>query len=97
MIPSETVRLHRDAVLVLARAHNLADVRVFGSAARGEDRAGSDLDLLVVPLPDTTTLFDLVDFKADVERLLGVPVDVRTAEDLHPRFRSSVVSEAITL
>ncbi|WP_299440372.1 nucleotidyltransferase family protein [uncultured Rhodospira sp.] len=97
MKPSAALPRHRDAILALSHRHGLRNVRVFGSAARGEDHDGSDLDLLVDPTPDVTTYFDIVDFKAEVECLLGVPVDVRTPNDLHTAFRQRTVSEAIPL
>ena len=45
--PSVRLREHRDQVLALVREHHASEPRVFGSAARGDDRPGSDLDLLV--------------------------------------------------
>ena len=68
-------------------------VIVFGSQARGEARDDSDLDLLVDPSPETT-LFDLGGLQAELEALLGVPVDVLTPGDLPARFRAQVLAEA---
>jgi uncharacterized protein len=45
--PSAALQAHRERILELPRAHCARNVRVFGSAARGADREGSDLDLLV--------------------------------------------------
>lgn len=94
MRPSEALQHHRDALLALSARHGLRNVRVFGSAARGEDQDGSDLDLLVDPTPDATTLLDVVSMKDDAQKLLGVPVDVRTIADIHERFRARVTRDA---
>jgi predicted nucleotidyltransferase len=59
----------------------------------GDDAEGSDLDLLVDPLPGTT-LFDLGGLQDELQALLGVPVDVLTPKDLPAKFRDSVVQEA---
>jgi predicted nucleotidyltransferase len=59
----------------------------------GTDRDGSDLDLLVDALPGAT-LFDLGGLREELERLLGVAVEVLTPEDLPPAFRARVVAEA---
>lgn len=67
--------------------------RVFGSVLHGQDTDGSDLDLLVDPLPDAT-LFDLGGLQVELEDLLGVPVDLRTPGDLPLKFRDKVVAEA---
>lgn len=67
--------------------------RVFGSVLHGDDIDGSDLDLLVDPLPETT-LFDLGGLRGELEDLLGVPVDIRTPGGLPSKFRAVVVAEA---
>ncbi len=66
---------------------------MFGSVLRGEDRDGSDLDLLVDALPGAT-LFDLGGLQIELEELLGVPVDLLTPGDLPPKFRDQVLAEA---
>jgi predicted nucleotidyltransferase len=47
MKPSAALSTHRDAVRRIVEAHRARNPRVFGSAARGEDRDDSDLDLLI--------------------------------------------------
>jgi uncharacterized protein len=93
MKPSDTLKLHRDAVLKATKRLKVANPRVFGSVVRGTDTEGSDLDLLVDVLPGTT-LFDLGGFQYEVQALLGVRVDVLTPRGLPVRFRDKVLSEA---
>ncbi|WP_278258982.1 nucleotidyltransferase domain-containing protein [Nocardioides convexus] len=50
-------------------------MKVFGSAARGDDRPGSDIDLLVTFAPGAS-LLDQADLKHHLEDLLGVSVDI---------------------
>jgi predicted nucleotidyltransferase len=90
--PSVALEKHRGAIRTAARRYRLANPRVFGSAARGADTSGSDLDLLVDPLPDAT-LFDLGGFQEEIEALLGVQVDVRTLGDLPGPIRARVLAE----
>ena len=54
MRPSQALHQHRDAVCLAAASYRVAHPRVFGSAMRGDDRDGSDLDLLVDALPGIT-------------------------------------------
>ncbi|PTL35200.1 nucleotidyltransferase [Candidatus Methylomirabilis limnetica] len=77
----------------LAATHGVVRVRVFGSRARGEACAASDLDLLVDLAPDRD-LLDLIAFKLDVEDLLGRRVDVLTEAALSPYLREGVLAEA---
>lgn len=93
MRPSQALELKRAAVRAAAARFRTANPRVFGSVLRGDDADGSDIDLLVDPLPGTT-LFDLGGLQVELEALLGVPVDVLTPGDLPPKFRAQVVAEA---
>ncbi len=71
----------------------MANPRVFGSVALGTDLEGSDLDLLVDPLPGAT-LFDLGGLQVELEDLLGVTVDLLTPGDLPLKFRQQVLDQA---
>ena len=46
-LPSQALAMNRDKLKALAQDFGLSNVRVFGSAVRGVDKPGSDLDLLV--------------------------------------------------
>ncbi len=63
--PSEILFEHRHEAVELARKYKLANVRVFGSAVRGEDTPDSDIDLLV-DLEPGASLFDLTGFHLDM-------------------------------
>ena len=93
MRPSVVLDLKRSAVREATRRFRAANARVFGSALRGTDRDGSDLDLLVDALPGAT-LFDLGALQDELEQLLGVQVDLLTPDDLPPRIRQQVLAEA---
>lgn len=86
----------RAAILELAREHGATNVRLFGSAARGRARPGSDLDLLVDMQPGRS-LLDHIALEQDLEDRLGAPVDVVTERSLHPRIRERVLREATPL
>ena len=93
MRPSEALNQHRDAVCMAAARYRVVNPRVFGSALHGDDRDGSDLDLLVDTLPGAT-LFDLGGLQDELQELLGVSVDVLTLKDLPIKFRDMVRQEA---
>ena len=93
MRPSQALRQHREAVCRAAARYHVTNPRVFGSALRGDDGDGSDLDLLVDTLPGTT-LLDLGGLQDELQELLGVPVDVLTLKDLPAKLRDIVAQEA---
>lgn len=71
-------------------------MRVFGSVARGTQGPDSDVDLLVA-FELGRSLFDLGGLVADLEDLLGRPVDVVTVEELRPHVRDRVLADALPL
>jgi predicted nucleotidyltransferase len=93
MKPSEALHRHRDAILAIARRHHAERVRVFGSVGRGEDREGSDLDLLV-DFDGEASLFDAFALQEELEDLLGQRVELATPAGLHGLVRARVLQEA---
>lgn len=93
MKPSLALAGKRTVVREVTGRFRAANPRVFGSVVRGTDQDGSDLDLLVDVLPGAT-LFDLGGLQAELENLLGVPVEVLTPGDLPGSFRDQVLAEA---
>jgi hypothetical protein len=89
------IRDAREAIMQAAERRRLSDVRVFGSVARGQAVAGSDVDLLVHPAPDTS-LFDLAGFQVEIEELLGIEVDVVSDGATGP-IADRIRSEAVAL
>lgn len=92
----EEIRRRRNEILRLAGRHGATNVRIFGSAARGEAGAASDVDFLV-DLQPGRSLFDLGGLLMDLEDLLGRKVDVVTEKGLHWYIRERVLREALPL
>ena len=93
---AELVVAHRTQLLAAAERRHADDVRLFGSIARGEDTAESDVDLLVTLAPGGRPL-DLLSLACDAEDILGVHVDVGTVESLRPEVRQDALNDAVLL
>jgi predicted nucleotidyltransferase len=93
MRPSIPFEQMRNDIRLLVSRFRVTNPRVFGSVLHGDDTDGSDLDLLVDPLPGTT-LFDLGGLAVELQDLLGIPVDICTPGDLLSKWRAAVVAEA---
>jgi hypothetical protein len=89
-------RARREDILRICARYGARNVRVFGSAARGQTDERSDLDLLVEMEPGRS-LFDLGGLQYELERLLGCRVDVVTERGLKARIRDRVLREAVPL
>jgi predicted nucleotidyltransferase len=79
----ERLRERRPELLAAAARRGASNLRVFGSVARGEDGAESDVDFLV-DFEASRSLVDVVGLVLDLQEILGVPVDVVEASTLRP-------------
>lgn len=96
MTIGELLQSKRSAILKIAAAHGASNVRVIGSAARGEDGPTSDIDVLV-DLEPGRSLLDHVALKQDLQALLDRPVDVVVDGGLSPHLKQRILSEARAL
>jgi predicted nucleotidyltransferase len=83
----------REEILDLARRHGAENVRVFGSAARGEANEASDIDFLVSAGPQASPWFP-AGLVEDLERLLGCKVDVVLEDGLYWLLRRRILRES---
>ena len=84
------------SILRLSQQHGVKNVRLFGSMARDEASAESDVDFLV-DLEDGCDLFDLGELLVDLQDLLHRKVDLVTEISLHPKISVQILKEAIPL
>ena len=92
----EVVMPNRDRILQTAAHYGAHSIRVFGSVARRQDDADSDIDFLVEMEPGRS-LFDLGGLLMELEKLLNTKVDVVTERGLKERIRERVLNEAVPL
>ena len=85
--------LYREEILQLVDLHGAHNVRIFGSVARGQAGADSDLDLLVEFDADRS-LLDRIALMQDLKDLLGIDVDVVTPRSLHRDLKAQILRDA---
>ncbi|ARV60259.1 nucleotidyltransferase [Nostocales cyanobacterium HT-58-2] len=86
----------REAILRSAAKYGAYNVRIFGSVARQEADADSDVDFLVEMEPGRS-LFDLGGLLMELQELLNRDVDVVPEKGLRQRIRERVLREAVPL
>lgn len=87
---------HRAAIRAVVATHGGRGAFLFGSVARGDDDRESDIDLLV-DLPERSGILTIGAIARDVERLLGVDVDIVPFTALEPETLQRIISDAIEL
>ena len=92
----ELLQREKVDILQIAQRCRAENLRLFGSAARGDDLDGSDIDLLVDFLPGST-LIDQITLIEELSEKLGRKVDVVSTRALNKHLRQNVLSEAIKL
>lgn len=72
-------------------------ISIFGSYARGEERKGSDLDILI-KFKERVSLLELVQIQQELSEKLGIPVDLVTENSIkNPRLKKYIEQDLITI
>ena len=92
----------RDLILKTLQKHQadlnalgIKSLALFGSVARDEAEAGSDIDILITFRQTPVTFDAYMDVKIFLEDLLETPVDLVIAEALHARIKPFVQQDAV--
>ena len=80
----------------ILKDHQVKALYLFGSVVRGEDKPGSDVDILVEFLPEARVgLFGLVRLQRRLSEILGRSVDLTTPDALHKALKDRIIKEAV--
>ena len=80
----------------MLKARGASRVAVFGSYARGEERPGSDLDI-IVRFSDRKSLFDITEIEQELSEKLGLNVDLLTEKSISPYLIDRIRKEMVVI
>jgi predicted nucleotidyltransferase len=80
---------------IIKDKYGVKRIGVFGSFARGEEREGSDIDILVEFTEGQKTFDNYMDLKYFLQDLFGRDVDLVTAQALKPQLKEDILHEVI--
>jgi predicted nucleotidyltransferase len=87
----------RPAIAELCAKYGVVELSVFGSTARGDAAATSDVDLLYVRGPDAARGLAFFGLADELQSLIGRPVDLVPKDGLHWVIRDRVIGDAEVL
>jgi uncharacterized protein len=73
--------------------YGIAELKVFGSRARGTARPDSDIDILYTLRSGRRLGWEIEQLADELAELLGRPVDLVSLRGLHPLLRPAVLAE----
>ena len=88
-----TFSLHKEK---LSKRFKVKTIGVFGSYVRGEQKEGSDLDVLV-EFEEPVGLFEFMALENYLSDLLGVKVDLVSKKALKPHIGKRILEEVIMI
>ncbi len=80
----------------LRRRFWVKEIGIFGSFVRGEERQGSDLDVLV-DFEQPIGMFTFLELEEYLGEVLGIPVDLVSRNALKPNIGKNVLAEVISI
>jgi len=86
----------KEKILPILKKNDVIKASIFGSFARGEDKKGSDLDMLV-ELNKKHSLLDLIGIKFELEDVLKRKVDLLTYGGVNPRLEKYIYKDEIKI
>lgn len=81
-----------DKILQMLKTQGVRKVAIFGSYVRGEEKSGSDIDV-IVEFSERKSLLELVRIERELSEVLGIKVDLLTEKSISPYLIGSIRKE----
>ncbi len=94
MTTADGLEIPYEKITALCKRHQIVEMSIFGSAARGEMRPDSDIDVLVEFEPDAVYGWEYFGLEQELAEVFGRRVDLATKRWLKPKVRAEVLREA---
>lgn len=84
----------REQIEAICHRYQIVELSVFGSAARGDVRPDSDIDLMVEFAPCVVWGLEYFELERELSQVFGRPVDLATKKWLKPSVRAEILRDA---
>lgn len=93
-----SLNVSRETLAQFCRKWQIIEFALFGSAARGELRPDSDIDVMLQFAPEARHgLYQLADIEAELKAMFGREVDVLTTKNIRNPFRRRSIMRDMTV
>ena len=82
----------KEAIIPILKANGVRRAGIFGSYARGEEKEGSDIDILI-EIDDSLSLLDFIGIKLALEDALKRKIDLVEYKAIKPRIKDRILKE----
>lgn len=83
-------------IVKMLKNEGVSKVAIFGSYIRGEEKAGSDIDI-IVKFSKRKSLLDIVGIEQELSERLGIKVDLLTEKSISPYLIESIKKEMVVI
>lgn len=95
---SENIKEIKEKIVTILKSHGVKRASIFGSFARKEETAKSDVDILIeFKNSEKKSLLDLVGLKIELERILKRKVDIVEYPAIKPLIKKRILKEQVSI
>lgn len=94
---AEQIDIIKKKVVPILKRSKVTRAGIFGSFAKGKQKRGSDIDILVEIDDKNFSLLDLVKLKIVMEENLGRKIDLIEYSALHPMIKKNALKEEVRI
>jgi len=84
-------------IIPILKKNKVVRAGIFWSYVRGEQKKSSDIDILIEVKPRPFSLLDLVRLEIELEKKLGVKVDLLTYKGINPHLKKYILSDEVRI
>jgi len=84
-------------IVKILKKHGVVRAGIFGSYVRGENKKGSDIDILIEVKTRPFSLFDLVKLEMELEKILKTKVDLLTYKGVSPYLKEYILADEVRI
>ncbi len=97
-MPTKIINSLKKIIVPILKKNDVVEAGIFGSYARGEQKKGSDIDILIrYNKKKKKSLLDLVGLKQELEEKLKKNIDLLTYDSINPLLKKYILTDEVKI